>query len=433
MDKLMETFERMESNVRSYCRSFPTIFTRARNAILEDVNGKCYIDFFAGAGTLNYGHNNPGFKEALIEYIRDDGITHALDMATLAKQRFLATLESTILRPRNLTYKVQFTGPTGTNAVEAALKLARRVTGHPTVIAFTGGFHGMTLGSVAATANRHYRRAVGQPLSNVVFMPYDGYLGAEVDSIDYVQRMLSDCSSGLDQPAAMLVETIQGEGGINVARADWLRRLSTLCRQHGILLIIDDIQMGCGRTGDFFSFEEAGIVPDMITLSKSLSGYGLPMSVVLIRPEIDQWQPGEHSGTFRGNNLAFVAGAAALEQYWQDGRFAAQSQRKGRHLRARLSQIAEELSDLPLKVRGRGMIQAIDCQSGELAQSACRAAFDRGLVIETSGARDQVIKFIPPLTIPDDELDRGLDILRESLLSIRQSQLEARKLRTEST
>jgi diaminobutyrate-2-oxoglutarate transaminase len=317
--------------------------------------------------------------------------------------------------------------------VEAALKLARRVTGHPTVIAFTGGFHGMTLGSVAATANRHYRRAVGQPLSNVVFMPYDGYLGAEVDSIDYVQRMLSDRSSGLDQPAAMLVETIQGEGGINVARADWLRRLSTLCRQHGILLIIDDIQMGCGRTGDFFSFEEAGIVPDMITLSKSLSGYGLPMSVVLIRPEIDQWQPGEHSGTFRGNNLAFVAGAAALEQYWQDGRFAAQSQRKGRHLRARLSQIAEELSDLPLKVRGRGMIQAIDCQSGELAQSACRAAFDRGLVIETSGARDQVIKFIPPLTIPDDELDRGLDILRESLLSIRQSQLEARKLRTEST
>lgn len=428
----METFERLESNVRTYSRAFPTVFVRARNATLEDTAGKLYTDFFSGAGTVNYGHNNPRLKEALIAYINDDGITHSLDMATGAKQRFLETFERTILQPRNLTYRVQFTGPTGANAVEAALKLARKVKGRPTVLAFTNGYHGLTLGAVAATANRALRQAIGQPLSNVTFMPYDGYFGPEVDTLRYLEQMLTDRGSGVDQPAAVLVETVQGEGGINVAQAAWLQGLAALCRQHDILLIIDDIQMGCGRTGRFFSFEEAGIVPDLITLSKSLSGYGLPMSVVLIRPELDQWKPGEHTGTFRGNNLAFVTAAAALDHYWQDEHFAQETQRKGCHLQARLAQLLEQLGELAVSVRGRGMMQGLACQTGEFAQAVCRTAFARGLIIETSGAHSQVVKCNPPLSIPDDELDRGLDILRESLLSTRQERIGVTKLRTES-
>lgn len=277
----------------------------------------------------------------------------------------------------------------------------------------------MSLGSVAATGNRHYRQVAGVPLTNVAFMPYDGYFGPEVDTLCYLERMLADTGSGLDHPAAVIVETIQGEGGINVARIEWLHRLAALCLRYDILLIVDDIQMGCGRTGAFFSFEEAGIVPDLITLSKSLSGYGLPMSVVLIRPELDQWQPGEHTGTFRGNNLAFVTGTAALDHYWQDAQFAQEVQRKGNHLHNRLVCMAEQHAGLPLTVRGRGMMRAVDCQTGEHAQAVCRTAFEHGLVIETSGARDQVIKCIPPLTIPDDELDAGLDILCESLACVR--------------
>ncbi len=417
----METFERLESNVRSYCRAFPTVFTFARNAILEDAAGRCYIDFFAGASTLNYGHNNPHLKADLLSYISADGITHSLDMATRAKQHFLESLEHNVFQPRNLSYRVQFTGPTGTNAVEAALKLARRVTGRHTVIAFTNGFHGMSLGSVAATGNRYYRNATGVALSNVTFMPYDGYLGPEVDTLDYFERVLSDEGSGMDLPAAVLVETIQGEGGINVASAVWLKRLAALCNQYEILLIVDDIQMGCGRTGTFFSFEEAGIVPDIITLSKSLSGFGLPLAVVLIRPDLDQWRPGEHSGTFRGNNLAFVTGASALDHYWSDAQFAGEIQRKGQHMRSRLLAIVAEWHDLAVTVRGCGMIQAIDCQTGSRAQAVCRAAFERGLVIETSGAQDHVVKCMPPLTIPDDELDRGFAILSECVQLVAQS------------
>ena len=252
-------------------------------------------------------------------------------------------------------------------------------------------------------------------LQGVTFMPYDGYHGPDVDTLALFERQLEDGGSGLDLPAAVLVETIQGEGGINVASTAWLRRLSALCRRHDMLLIVDDIQMGCGRTGHFFSFEDAGIKPDLVTLSKSLSGYGLPLSVVLIRPELDQWRPGEHSGTFRGNNLAFVTGASALHHYWRDAGFAQDVQRKGQRLRTRLQRIAALSDEAPMPVRGRGLVQAIDCGSGERAGAICRAAFARGLVIETSGARDQVVKCLPPLTITDADLEAAMDILQESV------------------
>ena len=411
----MKTFSRMESNVRSYCRSFPTVFARAAGATLVDEGGRRYIDFLSGAGTLNYGHNNGRIKARLLSYLESDGIVHGLDMATVAKREFLERFDAAILRPRGLSYKLQFTGPTGANAVEAALKIARNVTGRSNVVAFTNGFHGVTLGAVAATANAHYRDAAGLPPTGTSFMPYDGYLG-DVDTTEYLDQVLRDPSSGVDHPAAVIVETVQGEGGVNVASFDWLRRLEAICRRHSVLLIVDDIQAGCGRTGPFFSFEEAGIRPDLVTLSKSLSAYGLPFSLVLMRPELDQWKPGEHNGTFRGHNLAFVTATAALDEYWQDDALTTEVRRKGRTVAAALESLATSTAPELLSARGRGLVQGLDCGTGELAAQACAAAFEQGLIIERSGSDGQVIKCLCPLTIGDDELARGLEILRKSVV-----------------
>ena len=249
---------------------------------LWDTTGRRYLDFLAGAGSLNYGHNNPILKDSLISYIERDGITHSLDLFTAAKESFLEAMEEIILQPRGLDYVVQFTGPTGTNAVEAAMKLARKVTGRTNIINFTNGFHGVSVGALAATCNQHFRGAAGVALQGVTVMPYDRYFGDEIDTMSLIDKMLSDPSSGVDQPAAMLIELVQGEGGLNAARAVWLKRLQALCRRRNILLIVDDVQAGCGRTNQFFSFEAAGLKPDIVTMSKSISGYGLPFALVLI-------------------------------------------------------------------------------------------------------------------------------------------------------
>ncbi len=412
----MDVFATYESDVRSYSRSFPVVFATAHGAILEDETGKEYVDFLSGAGTLNYGHNNPTLKRALLDYLESDGIVHGLDMATQAKRHFLECLQEIVLKPRGLRYKVQFTGPTGANAVEAALKIARNVTGRTNVIAFTNGFHGVTLGAVAATANAHFRDATGIPPAGTTFLPYDGYLGPDVDTTEYLDRVLSDGSSGVDTPAAVIVETVQGEGGVNVARADWLRRLQRVARKHGALLIVDDIQAGCGRTGPFFSFETAGLTPDIVTLSKSLSGFGLPCSVVLMKPELDIWKPGEHNGTFRGHNLAFVTATTAIESYWRSDELTRDVDRKADIVRSRLEAMTELDADQRLSTRGRGLMQGLDCGTGALAGKVAERCFEHGLVIETSGADSQVVKCLSPLTIGDDELERGLEMLQLGLL-----------------
>ncbi|HET8711053.1 MAG TPA: diaminobutyrate--2-oxoglutarate transaminase [Spongiibacteraceae bacterium] len=407
-------FSDLESEVRSYCRSFPVVFNRARGSYLFDQQGRRYLDFLAGAGTLSYGHNNPLLKRALLAYIERDGITHGLDMQTQAKAEFLKLFNENILKPRALDYVVQFTGPTGTNAVEAAMKLARNVTGRHNIIAFTNGFHGVTLGAVAATGNTHHRGATGIPLSGITRMPFDGYLG-DFDTSFLLKKMLDDASSGVDKPAAIILETLQGEGGLNVASDEWLRSIERICRAHGILLIVDDIQAGCGRTGSFFSFERAGITPDIVTLSKALSGYGLPMAVVLIRKQYDQWKPGQHNGTFRGNNHAFVTAAATLREYWSDSAFAVEVKNKAALLEQRLRAIAEEFPDVIEACRGRGMMQGIVCRNGDVAERITREAFSNGLIIETSGANSEVVKCLCPLTISETELHRGLDILADSI------------------
>lgn len=413
----LKIFDRMESEVRGYIRSFPTIFDKARGSKLIDEANNSYIDFFAGAGTLNYGHNNPVIKQELLNYIESDGVIHGLDMATVAKKEMLEAFDRIILKPRGMNYKLQFPGPTGTNAVEASLKLARLVKGRSNIVSFTHGFHGVSGASLAATANAKYRDAAGAPLDNTTFMPYDGYLGKGVDTIDYLERMVADRSSGMDHPAAVIVETVQGEGGVNVASFAWLRALEQVCRRHDMLLIVDDIQMGCGRTGRFFSFEEAGISPDIVTLSKSISAYGMPMALVLLKPEIDVWKPGAHNGTFRGNNLAFVTARAALMHYWSDDTFQDAVRRKGVVMRNWLEHIAADYPSGEFEVRGRGMIQGLASTDPKLADRIAKRCFENGLVIETSGA-DDVLKLMPALTIDEKLLCQGLDIIEDSVASV---------------
>jgi diaminobutyrate-2-oxoglutarate transaminase len=406
---LPEVYDTVESEVRSYCRGWPTIIESARDSWVTDTSGRRYLDFFAGAGALNYGHNNAQLKRPLLDYLASDGIVHSLDMATVAKTKFLETFERLILAPRGLDYKVQFPGPTGANAVESALKLARKVTGRESIINFTNAFHGMTLGALSVTGNSMKRAGAGIPLVHATPMPYDNYFGGVTEDFHWFDRVLEDSGSGINRPAAVIVETVQGEGGVNVARVEWLQALAELCRRREILLIVDDVQMGCGRTGPFFSFEQAGIVPDIVTLSKSISGYGLPMALTLFRRELDVWNPGEHNGTFRGHNPAFVTATAALETYWAEPRFAEETLAKGEFIRARLDRIAVDHPGVG--VRGRGMVQGLKFDDAPLASAVCRAAFDRGVFMETSGPADEVVKLLPPLTTSRDDLEFGTDIL----------------------
>ena len=411
----MKIFEEIESEVQSYARSFPRVFDRAKDEFIYDAEGNEYLDFLAGAGSLNYGHNNDIMKKRLLEYIEHDGISHSLDLHTDAKREFLETFSEKILKPRGLDYMVMFTGPTGTNSVEAALKAARNYTGRSNVVSFTNGFHGVTMGSLAVTGNSHHRGAAGVSLSGTSRMPYDGYMGDDVDTIEYLDKVLSDSSSGIDKPAAAIVETIQGEGGINVCSMEWLQNLHQVCKKHGMLMIVDDIQAGNGRSGNFFSFEPAGIQPDIVTLSKSISGYGLPFALVLIRPEFDQWKPGEHNGTFRGNNMAFVTAKAAIDAYWSDDQFEKEVRRKGNYIEQRLNAIVDEYGEGNFTTRGRGMFQGINCVNGDIAGQITHAAYLQGLIIETSGADDQVIKLLCPLTIKDENLIKGIDIVEAAV------------------
>ena len=409
-------WERLESNVRFYSRQYPAVFRSADGPILIDEHNRRYIDFFCGAGALNYGHNHPLLKRAVLDYIERNGIMHSLDMQTEARVGFLERFQETILAPRSLDYKVQFTGPTGTNAVEAALKLARKVTGRSAVAAFTGAFHGVSVGALAATASRNNRNAAGVQLDQVIRLPFEGFLGSGAE-ITFIERILTAPDNGLSAPAAILFETVQGEGGVNAASGEFVERLFALARRIGALVIVDDIQAGCGRTGRFFSFEHFGVVPDIVCLSKSISGYGFPMSLLLFAPEHDVWKPGEHNGTFRGNNVAFVAAAKALE-FWRDEAFLDAVADNVAHLEARLAMLCERFEFVRPVRKGRGMFAGIDVHDGAVADAVSREAFSRGMVIETCGAQGSVLKIMPPINIDAATLDDGLGILEESLETV---------------
>lgn len=415
----LSIFETHESNVRGYSRAFPFVISKAKGARLYGTNDKEYIDFFSGASGLNYGHNHPAMQQALIEYINADGIVHGLDLATTQKAAFIAAFYDYILTPRGFgSYKIQFTGPTGTNANEAALKLARKNTGRTEIIAFENGFHGVSLGSLAATYNPHFRNAAGVPLEHVNFIRYDDITVPVEDTVATLIAQLNQSISEHGTPAAVLVEYVQGEGGVRTARPEWLQALRNFTRENDILLIVDDIQAGCGRSGSFFSFEQASVQPDIITLSKSISGIGLPMAVILFDPALDTWKPGEHNGTFRGNNLAFVTATVALETFWKDDSFTQEIARKGAIIAEHLQTIASQHPNLVTQVRGRGMFYGLVINDPEKAGQITQRCFENGLVIERAGMEDEVVKLLPALIISDEDLLSGLAIISEAVASV---------------
>jgi diaminobutyrate-2-oxoglutarate transaminase len=412
----MELFEQWESEIRGYSRAYPTVFASASNARQVDEQGKSYIDFFAGAGVLNFGHNNPQMKQALIDFIQADGVAHSLDMSTTVKREFIRAFADTILKPRNMNYKMQFMGPTGTNAVEAALKLARRVTGRHNVIAFSQGFHGMTLGALACTANQYFRKAAGVPLNHVSHAPFETNQEDGINSIKALRRSFENSSSGYEPPAAFIVETIQAEGGVNIASEAWLLELQQLAKDLDALLIIDEIQVGCGRTGSYFSFDKMKLDPDIICLAKGIGGFGTPLAMNLVKPEHDaHWQPGEHTGTFRGQGFSFVAGREAL-RYFEDDVLMARTLDRGAMIEDHLMALAAQYPKF--SARGKGMIQALDTKDGAAAKAIARECFDNGLLVGPCGVEGQVIKLLPPLTISCDDLKQGLQILESAVKTV---------------
>ena len=415
---MFEVFEEKESQVRSYCRHFPVLLDKAVNAEIFTADGKRYLDFLAGAGAINYGHNNPYIKKAILDYLSEDNILHALDLFTVAKQDFLKAFDEIILKPKGLDYKIMCCGATGTNAVEAALKLARKNTKRQHVIAFHGAFHGMTTGALACTGERYAREGAGIALDNVTFAPYSHQLGGWKQSLDYLNYLLADDHSGVPIPAAIILETIQAEGGINVADVEWLRGIRAICDKYGILMIVDDIQVGNCRSGHFFSFERAGIVPDLVTLSKSISGLGMPMSLLLMRPQYDIFGPAEHNGTWRGNQLAFVGAKAGFE-YYRDHHMEDVVAKKEAIIKEFMEKEILPI-DSRLKVRGMGLVWGIDFAAidANLSKEAMHVCLDRGMIIERAGSFDCVLKLLPPLTIPEDQLKEGLQIIKESVKQV---------------
>lgn len=414
----MSVFEQRESAIRAYCRVYPVVFEKALNARQTDENGHEYIDFFAGAGVLNFGHNNPRMTEAVVEYIQSNGVLHSLDMHTTAKRDFMTHFVRTVLEPRDMPHRLQFMGPTGTNAVEAAMKLARRATGRQDIVAFSHGFHGMTLGALSATANQVFRNAAGVPLNHVQHFAFGCTprcpgceLGCGEASLERLRAQYQDSSSGVMPPAAFLVETIQAEGGVKVADKAWIEALGRLAKEVGALLIIDDIQVGVGRTGSFFSFDDLDIDPDIICLAKGIGGLGTPLAMNLVKPEIDDlWAPGEHTGTFRGQNISFIAGDVALS-YFDDDALMQTVHANSRAMFDAVEPLAERHE--AVHITGKGMIAGIDVSEGPRAKAIVSQCFEKGLLVSACGTGGRVVKVIPPLTIPEADLQQGLKTLVE--------------------
>jgi len=404
-------FEKYESNVRSYCRNFPAVFSKAKGSVIIDENGNEYLDFFNGAGALNYGHNNDFIKSRLVEYLMNDGLMHGLDMMTVPKAELIDTLENKLLKPRGLDYKIMFPGPTGTNAVEAALKLARKYTKRRTVWALMGAFHGMTLGALSLTSDEGSRGGAGVPLENVVHIPAP-YMFPDFDTVEYMETLLSDDHSAVEKPAAFILETVQAEGGVYVLSNEYLQAVRDFCTRHGIILIVDDIQVGNARTGTFFSFERANIVPDMVVLSKSIGGYGFPFALTLFKSEYDVFTPGEHNGTFRGNQMAMVASKAGIE-FNLENNVEKMARDSGEIIK---NYLTENIGHLGFEIRGIGCIWGIDMKKSELSQAVVNYCFKHNLILERAGRDNGVVKLMPALTVTKEELLKGLEIVKNGVL-----------------
>ncbi|ELO1773728.1 pyridoxal phosphate-dependent class III aminotransferase [Vibrio fluvialis] len=426
-----------ESEVRSYPRRLPIAIKQAFGCLVEDTRGQIFLDCLAGAGTLALGYNHPEINQALKEQL-DSGLPYqTLDIATKAKTNFIKAVKAFLPEELGNNCVIQFCGPSGADAVEAAIKLAKQTTGRNTMFAFRGAYHGMTNGTMGMMGNLNTKARRTGLMSDVHFMPFPynlrcpfglgGDEGAKA-SIRYIERLLNDDEAGIMKPAAIIVEPVQGEGGVIPAPAFFLRELRRICDEHGILLIFDEIQCGVGKSGYNFAFEEAGIVPDVLCLSKAIGG-GLPMSLLVINKQHDTWRPGEHTGTFRGNQLAMVSGAKALEIIERDN-LVEQANIKGQYLRMGLEKIQSRVNCVA-EVRGKGLMLGLEIKdpSGELNKfgepkaapqltlGIQRAALERGLMVEKGGREGSVIRFLPPLIISFEQIDFALRTLEEAILA----------------
>lgn len=406
---LVSHFGERESEVRFYSRDFEVEFDSGLGGYIQDSSGRRWIDFLSAAGALNYGHNPQPMQKALLEYIGNNGVVTSLDMFTKAKSEFIESFDRHILKPRKLAYKYQFCGPTGTNCIEAAIKLARKVTSRQHVVAFSNSFHGMTAGSMNISAGQVSKGRGYLHTSDVTFLPFSGQLD---NDIEVMRLMLTQSGSGVPKPACIVLETIQGEGGINIARQDWLQAVAEVCSEIGALLVIDDIQMGCGRTGGFFSFEHYGIQPDIVCLSKSLSGYGLPMSLLLLRSELDCWDAGEHNGTFRGFNYAFVTAKAAIEHYWAQPDFQVGMRRAENIFQDNLGVLVNVCDAAIQEIRSKGFVAGIELVDQVDPKQVVHQCFEQGLLLETCGPYGKVVKLLPPITMTEEQMVKGFSILR---------------------
>ncbi len=433
---LLQRQQQQESNARSYPRRIPLALKRARGIYVEDVEGRQFIDCLAGAGTLALGHNHPVVIEAIQQVLADELPLHTLDLTTPVKDRFVQDLFGVLPEALRREAKVQFCGPTGTDAVEAALKLVRGATGRSTVLAFHGAYHGMSQGALSLMGSLGPKQPLGALLSSgVQFMPYPydyrcpfglgGDAGVKAN-LHYLENLLLDPESGVPLPAAVILEVVQGEGGVIPADIEWLKGVRRITEQAGVALIIDEIQSGFARTGRMFAFEHAGIVPDVVTLSKAIGG-SLPLAVVVYRDWLDTWKPGAHAGTFRGNQMAMAAGSAVL-RFLKDHDIPAHAAAMGERLSAHLKHLARDYPQLG-DVRGRGLMQGVEIidpaaatdalghplANGALASRIQRECLKRGLILEVGGRHGAVVRFLPPLIITAAQVDEVIDRFSRAL------------------
>lgn len=411
----------LESSARSYPHSFPAVFAAAEGHYLIDMDGNRYLDFLTGAGVHVLGHNHPATCSALAKL--DQPLLSTLDLSTTDKLEFLRTLQSTLPPAFQGDTKFHCCGPTGSDAIEAALKLASIYTGRPGVIAFSGSYHGMTQGALSVTSNCRLRRIglrMQGPVSFAYFPRAYGGIGALNDpesasdfALAHLEAMLSDDHSGNEKPGAVLIELVQGEGGNNVAPPRFVTGLAALCERYKLVLIVDEIQSGMGRTGKMWSFEHYGIRPDIICMSKGLGG-GFPIALLAYRRQLDTWGPGDHIGTFRGQGYAFAAGTAVLKTL-RDTPILQQVQASAERLLVRLQTIAQKHAAHVNQVRGLGLYLGVEFASSAVGSFVQRCLFAKKIMLECGGRHNAVLRFLPPLTVTPDEIDRVLEVIDEAL------------------
>ncbi|WP_280882798.1 diaminobutyrate--2-oxoglutarate transaminase family protein [Streptomyces pseudovenezuelae] len=416
-----------ESAARTYARALPIVPVRARGLTIEGVDGRRYLDCLSGAGTLALGHNHPVVLEAIRKVLDSGAPLHVLDLATPVKDAFVTELFHTL--PPGLAdhARVQFCGPAGTDAVEAALKLVRAATGRTVLLAFTGAYHGMTAGAPAASGDASDIRVARLPYPQDYRCPFGvgGTRGAQL-AARWTESVLDDPKSGVPHPAGMILEPVQGEGGVLPAPEAWLRGMRQITAARSIPLIADEIQTGVGRTGAFWAVEHSGITPDVMVLSKAIGG-SLPLAVLVYRDDLDIWEPGAHAGTFRGNQLAMAAGTATLA-YVRDNHLAERAATLGTRILTQLRALAQEFPCIG-DVRGRGLmigVELVDTEADdspppaapELAAAVQRECLKRGLIIELGGRHTSVVRLLPPLTITDEQVSAVLDRLADAIEAV---------------